>query len=73
MVVEGTRGRKSLPDLLRQGVDDVAARRRLGPASSPVVGPRGSGFIEDLTCFHKRVIERKPRWMLGIEYTLCRR
>ncbi len=37
-----------------------------------VVGRRGTGFLEDLNCFHKHLVPRKPRLMLTIAYVLQR-
>lgn len=73
VVVEGSQGRKGIRDLIRPVLDDRSAEARFGRRIKPILGHRGTGFIEDLTCFHKRLPEWRPRWLLGLEYTLVRR
>ena len=74
MVIEGTHKGKTLADLVRVYIGDSAAVRRFGAERiKTVLGKKGTFFFEEQTAYHKGVPPKKPRLILGVNYTLHRK
>jgi hypothetical protein len=74
MIIEGTHKHKSFSDLLKVYITDDQAQKRFGaPRIRTVTGKKGTCFFEEQTAYHKGVPARKPRLILGVNYTLHRK
>ncbi len=73
MVIEGTHKRKTFADLMKVYLDDDVAERKYGNRIKTVLGRKGTFFFEEQTAYHRGAEAEKPRLMLGITYTLCRK
>jgi hypothetical protein len=74
MVIEGTHKGKTLADLVQVYIGDSAAMRRFGAQRiKTVLGKKGTFFFEEQTAYHKGVPAKKPRLILGVNYTLHRK
>ncbi|HYE19996.1 MAG TPA: hypothetical protein VEA69_16215 [Tepidisphaeraceae bacterium] len=74
VVVRGTHDRKTFRQMLRIYLPDDEARRSYGDRVTVITGPRGTGFCEEQTIFHKALSgSTKPRVILAVTYTLRRR
>jgi hypothetical protein len=58
--------------LLSRILSDQTAERQFGDRIRVITGQRGTGFFEDLTCYHKHAVGKKERLMLTITYMLQR-
>lgn len=73
-IIRGTHRRKGLSECGRIYLTDDEAERRFGDRIQVITGPRGTGFAEELTAYHKALPSKdQDRLMLGITYTLTRR
>lgn len=72
VVIEGTQNHKSFWQLMTRYLPDGEARRNFGDQIRVLTGARGTGFFEELTCYHKHSAGTKPRLMLTITYLLQR-
>jgi hypothetical protein len=72
VVIPGTHTRRTPDQILRCNLSDGEAWKRYGARFEVITGPRGTGWFEDLTCYHKQAIGSKPRLMLSILYALHR-
>ena len=70
-VVRGTHLRKTPLGLVTRRLSERGAGA-LQDRVYTIVGRGGTGFLEDLTCFDKHRVGRKPRLMLTIAYVLER-
>ena len=73
LVIAGTHRHKTPRQLLSRYLDDRIAYDTYPSAIQPITGARGTGFFEELTCYHKHSVGQKPRLMLNITYTLQRK
>lgn len=74
MIIEGTHSHKSISDLVKVYITDDEAIKRFGAERiKAVTGEKGTFFFEEQTAFHKGVPARKPRLILGVNYTLHRK
>jgi hypothetical protein len=71
-VIPGTHNNKTLQQTMNRALPDEEAKRNYGARIKVVVGPRGTGFFEDTTCYHKRMGGTKTRYSLNLIYTLQR-
>lgn len=72
VVVRGTQRRRTPMQILRRTLGDDEVRRRYGDRIVTVLGPRGTGWFEDITCYHKQAPGERPRLMLSLIYSLHR-
>jgi hypothetical protein len=72
VVIGGTHKRKTIKDLFVPYIAADAAKERYKERIRMFVGPAGTGFIEDLSCIHKRATAIKPRLTLSLSYVLQR-
>jgi hypothetical protein len=72
VVIGGTHGQKSFRSLLEPHIQNKKAEARYGDAVHKFVGPAGTGWIEDLSCLHRRGRAHKPRQTLSFSYVLSR-
>ena len=73
VVIEGTHKTKSLKELARIVLDDDRARKSYGERIKPILGEKGTAFIEDTHTYHKASAGRKIRGLLSIDYVLRRK
>ncbi|MEO6726305.1 MAG: hypothetical protein ABIU20_08225 [Blastocatellia bacterium] len=73
VVIEATHQKKSVRGLLTRFLNDETAKRKYSGRIKAITGKRGTGFFEDLTCYHKHAVGTKTRLMLAINYVLQRR
>jgi Phytanoyl-CoA dioxygenase (PhyH) len=73
VVIRGSHKRHTPRQILRRFIDDDYARRTYGDRIHTVTGPRGTGWFEDITCYHKQSPAEQPRCMLYLIYALHRR
>lgn len=71
-VIAGTHHRKAPMRLLSRYLNDHEAFAEFGSQIKVITGKRGTGFFEDLTCYHKHAVGSKARLMLTICYLLQR-
>ncbi len=71
-VIPGTHRTKSFRQVMSRELPDEEAQELYGDRIKVVVGPRGTGFFEDTTNYHKRMGGTKSRLSLVIIYTLQR-
>lgn len=72
VVIEATHHNKSAWRLINRFLSDQTAQKEYGDRIRIITGKRGTGFFEDLTCYHKHAPSRKKRLMLTITYMLQR-
>jgi hypothetical protein len=73
VVIRGTQRRRTPREILRRFITDEYAERRWGDRIETITGPRGTGWFEDITCYHKQAPARKVRGMIYLVYALHRR
>ena len=72
VVVRGTQRRRTPVEILRRFVDDDFVARHWGDRVHTILGPRGTGWFEDITTYHKQAIGTKVRLILTLVYSLRR-
>jgi hypothetical protein len=72
-VVIGTHKRKTIWQLMNPYLSADAALSRYGENVRILIGEKGTGFFEDLTCFHKHLAGDRLRGALVLRYCLRRR
>ena len=72
VAVEGTHRRKNIFQLMNPFMPDDTAATKYGSRVRVFTGPRGTGFFEDQVCLHKRLIPKRRRLALIVNYTLQR-
>ena len=72
VMIQGTHKRKTLRQLLTNHISAEKAVTMYGNRIEAILGPRGTGFFEDLSGYHHRSTGCKPRLILGIHYTMHR-
>lgn len=72
VVIPGTQHAKSWRQMLTRYVSDEAAQAFYGDRITPITGPRGSGFFENLACYHKHAFGTCERLLLCLTYVLQR-
>jgi hypothetical protein len=72
VVVRGTQRRRTPAQILRRFLDDETVARRYGDRVHTILGPRGTGWFEDITTYHKQAIGTKVRLILTAIYSLRR-
>lgn len=73
VVIRGTQRRVTPTEVFRRTISDEFANRKYGERIEVITGPRGTGWFEDITCYHKQSAGSKVRLMLSIIYSLHRR
>ncbi len=73
VAVRGSQRRVTPDQILRRTISDELIARRYPGRTETVLGPRGTCWFEDITCYHKQAVGTKPRLMLSIIYSLHRR
>ena len=73
VVIRGTQRRVTPSQILRRTISDEYARRKYGERIEVITGPRGTGWFEDITSYHKQAAGPNVRLMLSIIYSLHRR
>ena len=73
VVIRGTQERHTPLQIFRRFIADDEANRRYPDRVEVITGPRGTGWFEDITCYHKQMPGSKPRLMLSLIYSLQRR
>ena len=73
VVIRGTQARRTPRQILRRMLDDGTAERLYRGRIETILGPRGTGWFEDITCYHKQAHGTKVRLLLSFTYSLHRR
>lgn len=73
VVIRGSHRQKTPRRLLSRFLNDRDAYAEFSNQITIITGERGTGFFEDLTCYHKHAVGSKARLMLTICYLLQRR
>ncbi len=73
MVIAGSHKQKKPLRLLTRYLNDRKAFAEFGNQIKVITGQRGTGFFEDLTCYHKHPVGSKARLVLTICYLLQRK
>jgi len=73
VLIEGTHKRKTLKELQDRVLDDKIAQQVYGNRVTPILGTKGTAFLEDTTSFHKVAEGTKNRLMLSLQYVVRRR
>ncbi len=73
VVIRGTQRRRTPGEILRRFISDEHAARAYGGRIEMITGPRGTGWFEDITCYHKQAPAERVRGMLYLIYSLHRR
>jgi hypothetical protein len=72
VVLEGTQGRKRSLKRFDRFLSDREVEERYAGRARVITGPRGTGWFEDITCYHKQETARSLRLMLSVNYSLHR-
>jgi hypothetical protein len=72
MLIRNTQHSKSWRQLLTRYLNDEEATDLYGDRIVTLMGPRGSGFMVNLACYHKHAFGTRTRLMLGLTYVLQR-
>lgn len=73
VAVRGSQQRVTPDQILRRTISDELVQRRYAGRIETILGPRGTCWFEDITCYHKQSVGTKVRLMLSIIYSLHRR
>jgi phytanoyl-CoA dioxygenase PhyH len=73
VVIEGTHNSKSFAEICNIILNDAAAKQKFGDRIKMILGPQGTMFFEETSCFHKAARCKTMRLMLSIDYVLQRR
>ncbi|MFI5361527.1 MAG: hypothetical protein ACHQ49_06115 [Elusimicrobiota bacterium] len=73
VVIEGTHSRKTVKQVVDYYLTDGKALELFPGRIRVITGPKGTGFYEEQTIFHKQAPPRKPRLMLALSYALRRK
>jgi hypothetical protein len=73
VVIKGTQARRTPHQILRRMLDDTTAHQQYGGRIVTILGPRGTGWFEDITTYHKQAHGTKVRLLLSMTYSLQRR
>lgn len=72
VLIEGTHQKKDPLGLITRYLSDKKAYRQYLDRIRIIKGASGTGFFEDLTCYHKHAVGNQKRLMLTITYMLHR-
>ena len=72
VVIEQTHKYKTPSQFVKHTLTDKEAHDKYGNRIKVIMGEKGTGFFEDTTCFHKQLINKKPRLILNLVYTMLR-
>jgi hypothetical protein len=72
VVIENTHKKKSFKEICHIILTDTVAQTKFGDRIKMILGPKGTVFFEDTSCFHKAAKCRTKRLMLSIDYVLQR-
>ena len=70
VVIETTHKYKKPSQLIRHTLTDKEAHDTYGDRVKVILGEKGTGFFENTTCFHKQLINKKPRLILNLVYSM---
>jgi hypothetical protein len=73
VVIKRTQARRTPNQILRRMLDDATAQRLHGERIVTILGPRGTGWFEDITTYHKQAHGTKVRLLLSMTYSLHRK
>lgn len=73
VVIKGTHNRKTFRDHWKGYLDEAEAKDRFGAQVTPILGRRGSVFMEELTIFHRGTPPEHTRLIMVVVYTLKRK
>jgi len=73
VVIRGTQQRRTPGQILRRFISDTYAERRFRDRIHMITGPSGTGWFEDITCYHKQAPAERVRGMIYLIYALHRR
>jgi hypothetical protein len=73
IVVRGTQTRRTPSQILRRFVTDDEIQRHHRDRVLTVTGHRGTGWFEDITCYHKQAPAERVRGMMYLTYSLHRK
>lgn len=72
VVIENTHTNKTFGELCHIILSDTMAQKKFGNQIKMILGPKGTMFFEETSCFHKAARCRTKRLMLSIDYVLQR-
>ncbi len=72
VVIKNTHKTKSFYDICHIILSDKLAQKKFGDQITMILGPPGTVFFEETSCFHKAARCRTKRLMLSIDYVLQR-
>lgn len=72
VVIENTHKTKSFGEICRIILSDTMAQKKFGGQIRMILGPKGTMFFEETSCFHKAAKCRTKRLLLSIDYVLQR-
>ena len=75
VVVKGTNTNRSIFNILNWKISDKKAERIFASRIETIIGPKGTGFFEDLLNYHKHAFasHKNPRLMLALTYVIQRK
>jgi hypothetical protein len=73
IVIRGTQRRRTPGQILRRCISDEHAERAYGDRIQVITGPAGTGWFEDITCYHKQAPAERIRGMIYLIYSLHRK
>lgn len=72
VVIENTHKAKSFNEICHIILSDTIAEKKFGNRIKMILGPRGTVFFEETSCFHKAARCSTKRLLLSIDYVLQR-
>jgi hypothetical protein len=73
VAIRGTQRRVTPAQILRRTISEEFVRRHYDGRVETILGPRGTAWFEDITCYHRQAPGTQRRLMLSIIYSLHRR
>jgi hypothetical protein len=73
VIIEGTHKSKRLREIGNIVLDNATVQKKYGNRIKPIIGKRGTAFLEDTGAFHRAADGTKTRLLLSIDYVLNRK
>ena len=74
VIIEGTHKSKRLREIGNIVLDNATVQKKIhGNRIKPIIGKRGTAFLEDTGAFHRAANRTKTRLLLSIDYVLNRK
>jgi hypothetical protein len=73
VAIRGTQRRVTPAQILRRTISEEFVQRHFGGRVETILGPRGTAWFEDITCYHRQAPGTQRRLMLSIIYSLHRK